>query len=189
MALVDIADPILKAAELKIESQLLPATKDAYMRIVVTGMKAAMANGPNSMVAKLRQSKDPIGDAARGAVNLVILMSHQAKGVMPPQAIPPAAATLMFQALDFLDKSGVVKIDANAVAAAQHLQANYILAKYKITPQMMQAAAANVHKVMQDPTAMEKINRKAGVVVAPGVSSPNTAVEPQTESENGVQPQ
>lgn len=177
MAIPVLKDSILQAAEQKVESQLLPATKDAYMRIVVTGMQAAMAGGANSMVAKLRGSKDPMGDAARGAVSLVILMSHQAKGVMPPQAIPPAAATLMFQALDFLEKSSVIKITEDNVAAAMHLQANFLLAKFKVTPQMLQAAAANVHKVMQDPTAMEKINRKSGVVKAPGTSVP-TDMEP-----------
>lgn len=176
-----LKDPILQQAEQQVESQLLPDTKDAYLRIVVTGMKAAMAGGPNSMIAKLRNSKDPMGDAARGAVSLVILMSHQSKGVMPPKAIPPAAATLMFQALDFLEKAGVVKITEDNLAAATHLQANVILAKFKVTPQMMHSAAANVHRVLQDPTAMEKINRKAGVVKAPGTSTP-TDVSPETEA-------
>lgn len=163
---------LLQAVEQKIESQLLPDTRDAYMRIVVTGMKAALKNGPNGMLAKLKQSKDPVGDAARGAVNLVILINHQAGGKAPPKAIPPAAATLLFQGLDFLDRSGVVKVDATVLGNAITIQQNYLLAKFKVTPQMMSNAAANVHKVMQDPTMMEKINRKAGVVQAPGTSKP-----------------
>lgn len=169
---VDLQDNVLKAAEQKVESQLTPKNHDAYLRIITTGMKAALANGPNSMAAKLTHSKDPIGDAARGAVSLVILMSHQAKGRMPPEAMVPAAATLMFHALDFLDRTGVVKIGTEELVQATHIQTNFLLAKFKITPDMLKNAAANVHKVMQDPTAMEKINRKAGTVRAPGVSSP-----------------
>lgn len=172
MAEIALGNKLLQAAEQEVERRLTPQTRDAYMRIVVAGMKAALANGPNGMLAKLKQSKDPMGDAARGAVNLVILMSHQSKGQMPPKAIPPACATLLFQALDFLDRTGVVKVDENNLAAAMHLQANFLLHKFKVTPQMLSNAAANVHKVMQDPTAMEKINRKAGVVRAPGVSTP-----------------
>ncbi len=183
MAIVDLKNSLLKTAEQRIESQLLPDVRAAYMKIVVTGMQAALSGGPNGMAAKLRHSKDPIGDAARGAVNLVILMSHQAKGVMPPKAIPPAAATLMFQALDFLEKSGIVKIGPQELGQATHTQANYLLAKFKVTPQSLASMAQRVHGVMQDPTAMEKINRKAGVVQAPGTSAPTPL--PQGD-ENGV---
>ena len=163
---------ILQAVEQKVESQLTPDTRDAYLRIVVSGMKVALDGGENSILAQLRGSQNPIEVCAKGAINLVLLMQHQSRGTMPVKAIPPAAMTLMLKALDFADRTKIARIGAPELVKATHIFTNYLFEKFKITPQMMHAAATNVHRVMQDPTAMEKINRKAGVVKVPGTSTP-----------------
>src|SRR5712664_3366768 len=101
-------DPVLQAAEEKLESQLLPEVRADYMKIVVAGMRAALAKGPDGMLAGLKnKSKDPVHDAAAGAVGLVLLLRHTSPA-MPIKAMAPAGMTLMLHALDFVDKVGLV---------------------------------------------------------------------------------
>lgn len=153
---------ILKAAEDKIEKGLTPQNRDNYFKIVVAGMKLALDKGPNGLLAYLHSSKDPITDSAKGAVNLCLLMRRQSRGTMPMKAMVPAATTLMLQALDFVDKTGVMKIGNNELVKATHIFTNFLFQQLHIKPEMISHAAAQVHGIMQDPAKMETINRKAG---------------------------
>lgn len=163
---------ILEATEREIEGQLLPDVRADYMKIVVAGMKVAGHNGANGLLSGLNRRKDPVADCAIGAINLVFMMSKTSKGTMPMKAMIPAAMTLMLHALDLVDKAGIAKVGAPELARATHVFTNHLMAVLKITMPMLQTAATHVHGIMQDPTKMELINRKAGVVRAPGTSTP-----------------
>lgn len=173
---------VLKAAEAKIESQILPEFRDNYNKIVVAGMKLALDKGPNGLLASLQHSKDPLGDAAKGAVNLCMLMRKQSRGTMPMKAFVPAAMTLMLHALDFIDKVGVKKIGNPELVEATKIFGNFIFKQLHITPQMLSTAAANVHGIMQDPAKMEKIRQHAGFSKHPDASGPTET----PEADNGV---
>src|SRR5579872_6868469 len=86
-----MSSPILEAAEQKIEAGIDPAVKPNYQKIVVAGMAAALARGPDGLLASLRKSPDPVRDAAKGAVALVLILRRDAKGIMPLKAMIPAA--------------------------------------------------------------------------------------------------
>ncbi len=163
---------LLQAAEQKVESGLQPDTRGDYMKIVVAGMRVALSDGPNSIMASLRHSRDPVGDAAVGAINLVMLMRKQSRGTMPAKAIPPAAMTLMLQALDFVDKSRIKRISAPDLDRATHIFTNHMFTVNGITPAMLRSMAVKVHGVTQDPTHMEMLARRAGVVKDPRASQP-----------------
>ena len=158
---------LLEAAEQKVESQLTDANRANYMRIVVAGMKVALAKGPGGILASLIGSKNPIGDCANGAVNLALLLRHQSRGTMPLQALVPAAMTLMLQALDFADKSGIAKIGNAELVQATHIFTNAIFHAFGITAPMLQAAAARAHEITQNPAQMEQVNRAAGLSKGP----------------------
>ena len=101
---------LLQAAEQKIESALTPENRVDYMKIVVAGMKTALYKGPNGGLASLTKSKAPIQQCVSGAINLCMMMKQHATGTMPVKALVPAAMTLMLKGLDFLDKTGTVKV-------------------------------------------------------------------------------
>jgi hypothetical protein len=169
---------ILQAAEQKIESQLTPANRDDYMKIVVAGMKTALHKGPNGGFAALRNSKNPVQQCVTGAINLCMMMRIHATGTMPVKALVPAAMTLMLKALDFLDKTGVVKVDNAVLVQATHLFTNEIFRRFHLTAQMLHTAAAKVHGIIQDPAAMAKVNARAGLIKAPNAASnANSAVK------------
>lgn len=166
------AMPILAAAEQKVESQLTPDTHESYLKIVVAGMKAGLADGPNSILAGLAKSKDPVSDCAKGAIGLVLVLKHQAKGIMPVKAMIPAGMTLMLKALAFADRTGIVKVGNDELVRASHIFKDTFLAKFGVTPPMLQHAMIKVHALTQDPVAMEQMKRKAGFVRHPDASQP-----------------
>ncbi len=172
---------ILKAAEDRIESQLVSDVRDDYLKIVVAGMRTAADKGPNGILSGLKARKDPITDCAIGAINLVLLMKQHARGVMPVKAMVPAAMTLMLQGLDLVDKAGIAKVGAAELARATRIFNNHLFNVLKITPAVLQNMGTKVHAVMQDPAHMDLIARKAGVVKAPGAST----LPPAMRAKNG----
>ncbi len=168
-----LRNPLLAQTEQKIESNIVdPNTKADYLKIVVAGLHIALANGPNSFVAKLKTSQDPIGDCAKGAVALVLIMRRESRGVMPPKAMIPAGMTLMLHGLDFIDRAGIAKIAEPELDNATKIFANEMFHKLQITPGMIQQATGRVHQILQDPDAMQKINLKAGITRHPLAATP-----------------
>ncbi len=168
---------LLVAAEDKVESGLTPENRADYQKIVVAGMKVGMANGKDSIVAKIKDSQDPLKDCAYGAINLCLMLSKQSRHTMPVKAMVPAAMTLMLNALSIVDRLGTVKIDNAALVKATHCFTDHIMSVLKITPQMMQHLGGKLDAITKDPANMEAINRKAGIVKDPRASTPTAVSE------------
>lgn len=164
MALIDlptIQNPLLRQAELKIEASVGQGQARAdYLKVVVAGMRAALAKGPDGILASVNKSPDPVRDAAMGAVNLVLYLRHISRGTMPPRTIIPAATTLMLQALDFIDHAGIEKVGQPELVRATHILTNRIFQAFGITMPMLNKAAGAVHGLTQDPKHMAAIQRQ-----------------------------
>lgn len=167
-----MSNPLLQQTEAAVERGMDQETQQAYFKIVIAGMHIALDKGPNGILASLRLSKDPVADAAKGAVAMVIVMRKEAKGVMPMKAMVPAALTLMLKALDFADRSGLVKVAEPELVRATHIFTDQIFARTGITKAGLQNAANRVHAVTQDPQAMAKVNLKAGITRHPMAAEP-----------------
>lgn len=181
-------DNVLQAAEQKIESQLTPETQAAYMRIVTAGMKIALAKGPNGIMAGIAHSQNPLQDCAKGAIGLVGMMFKQSRGTMPVKALIPAATTLMLKALDFADRTGVVKVGTPELVQATHIFANLMLKEFGVTGQMLKTAAGKIHQIANDPASMTKIHLAAGTMKDPRAPVPTPMPEasaPQVADEEG----
>ena len=168
----EMNNPLLQQAEERIESQLTQENKQNYDKIVIAGMHAGLAGGPNSLLASLKKSADPISDAAKGAVGVVLVLRKQAQGVMPIKAMVPAATTLMLHALDFVDRAKIAKVDNAALVRATHIFTDTIFKALGITKEGLADAAQKVHALTQNPEAMQQINLKAGVVRHPMAPTP-----------------
>lgn len=178
------SNKLLQAMEDKIESNLLPENRVNYQKLVVAGLKVALAKGPQGYMAQLKDSKDPLSDAATGAVNLVFMLNKQARGTAPIQAMVPAAATLMFHALDFIERTGMMPISQKEITVASKKFADVVFKNMSITPQMLKKAGESVEAAAKDPGHMEAMKRKAGLVRAPGASVPTEL--PEEEPVDGV---
>lgn len=166
---------ILDSAEAELERKLTPENRPNYEKIVVAGMKAGMAGGDASLLASLKKSQDPIASCAKGAISLVLILRQQAKGNMPVSAMVPAAFTLMLKALAFAERIGLVKVGADELAKATHVFTNSLFTALRITPQKLNSMAEMSQSVMSDPTKMEQVQRRAGVVKDPRASTPTVA--------------
>lgn len=178
--------PVLAQVEAKVESQLLPDNKEDYLKVVTTGMRTAMAKGPEGYLGKLKESKQPVRDIAVGAVNLALLMRVHSRYTMPVKAMVPAALTLMLHGLDVANRLGLVKVDQNVVNTATHIFTEYLLRSQGLTPQMISHAAQVVHGITQDPNKMDVIARRTGVVRHPMASEPTPLPGPEEGEPNGV---
>jgi hypothetical protein len=167
-----LTNPLLQQAESQIETNLQPAVRADYDKIVVAGLHIALQGGSGGFMAKLAASKDPIGDAARGAASLVLIMRKQSKGVMPMKSAIPAGMTLLFHALDFVDRAKIAKIAEPEIDKASTIYVNFLFAKLHITPAMLQQMSGKVHAITQDPASMAAINLKAGITRHPMAATP-----------------
>jgi len=182
-----LSNPLLQQAEEKLEAGLDPANRANYMKVVVAGMAAAFQGGPNSIFARLKKNPDPVKGVARGAVALVLILRRETKkGVMPIKAMVPAGLTLMFHGLDLIERMGLAKIGTAELVRASHIFTNDMFGAFKITPPMLQRAAAQVHAIMQDPVKMQAVNLKAGVVKHPNALEPTIAPGAATPATQGT---
>jgi hypothetical protein len=167
-----LSNPLLQQVEEKIESSLTPENQANYYKIVVAGMQVALHGGPNGGLASLRKSADPISQAARGAVNLVLMLRKEAKGIMPDKAMVPAGLTLMLKALDFVSRAKIAPVGNPELVRASRIYADTMFAQLGITKQMLVNAGQRIHGIINDPAAMAKINLKAGVTRHPLAATP-----------------
>lgn len=161
MAIINtkIENSLLKQAEGVIEKGIPPNQRQSYMKIVVSGMKIALAGGGKSVIAEIKSAKEPVDTIVKGVIGLLSYMRMQAKGVMPIDAMIPAGMTLVLQALDFAERIGVMKVDKQTLANATQMYAIAIMAKLDITPQKLRGVVQKVHGIVTDPAKLEKLKQ------------------------------
>ena len=137
-----IQNPLLRQVEDKVEASLGKGqNRQDWLKIVIAGMRAGLANGHQGMLAQLNGRPDPIRDCAVGAVNLVLYLRQISRGTMPVRAMIPAATTLMLQALDFADSAGIAKIGQEELGRATHIFANTTFKAFGITRRSLHGSA------------------------------------------------
>ncbi|MGD0109686.1 MAG: hypothetical protein ABSC06_37525 [Rhodopila sp.] len=167
-----LSNPLLQQTEDKVESGLTPENRANYLKVVVAGLHIALDKGPNGLLASLAKSQDPVADAAKGAVSLVIILRKEAHGVMPLKAMVPAAMTLMLKALDFVGRSKIAAVGQPELVRATHIFTDTVFARFGISKAGLANAAQRVHAITQDPSAMNAINLKAGLLRHPNAATP-----------------
>jgi len=182
----NINNPILKVAEQRLESTLVPVVRKNYDKIVLAGMATALEGGQDGILYSLHQSKNPIYDAAKGALNIVLLMRRQARGTMPLKAMVPAGMTLMIKALDFIDKAGIAKVDVNTINQATKFYMEELLKAFHITGKMLDTAANNLHNTVQDPQKLKSMKQAAGIVRVPRPGTGGVINAPLATTQNQV---
>lgn len=163
---------LLQAAEAKIEAGLTPENRTDYLKIVVAGQRYALHGGLQGLLASLKGRPDPIRDCARGAVNIVGYLRMMSQGTMPVRAMVPAAMALMLQALDFADKARIVAVGRDELVRATRLFINDMTKAMGLTPDKLNQMAKLTQGVMEDPTKMEQVKLRAGLVRDPRAPQP-----------------
>lgn len=157
-----IENPLLKQAEQKVEASVGTGQARAdYLKVVNAGMQVGLSKGPDGILAQLDKSQDPVRDCALGAVNLVFhVLPKISRGTLPERAMVPAAATLMFQALAFVDHAGIQAIGKPELDRAAHLFTNAAFQASGITMPMLDHAAGAVRRMTENPQQMAVVQRQ-----------------------------
>jgi hypothetical protein len=173
----ELRNRLLEQIATKVEESLTPENRADYDKIVVAGMRYGLEGGPNSVMAQVRTSQDPVKDCALGAVNTVKFLAMQSQGTMPERAMIPASLTLMLLALDFVDRAGIATVGQEEVVRATKLWGNYMFAAQGVTPEKLRRAASQVYGVTQDKGQLEAVKLRAGLVKDPRASTPTELPE------------
>lgn len=162
-----LSNPLLRQVEQRIETNLAPDLREAYLRTVTAGLHIA-----KGFLPRLAHSQDPVGDCGRNAAALALIERRESRGVLPLKAAIPAGLTLMLHGLDFIDRAGIAKVAEPEVDRATTAFANFLFHKLGITGPMLQQYAGRVHALTQDPASMNAINLKAGLTKHPMAATP-----------------
>lgn len=151
-----IENTLLKQTEASVEKTVPAAERDNYLKIVVAGMKYAMFKESGSVLASLKNSKDPLSDSVKGAIAVVGALRQSAKGTMPLKPMVAAAMTLMLHALDFAEKMKLLTVTPDELDRATHMFMDTLLPLLKVSPEVVNASLNQVHTFMRDPDMMAK---------------------------------
>lgn len=136
-------NPLLKQTEDQIQQRIKPELKEPLNRTVTAGL--TMMYAPEMQQNLLKQMGKP-GDyaskAAEGAVKLVGILFSQSKKSMPSSIAVPTATLLMCEGLDFLERSGKIKVDAPLLAKAMKDLSAYILQLFGISQKQVAEVVA-----------------------------------------------
>lgn len=177
-----IEDPLLKRVEAEVQRRLVPRVREAYKHAVNAGMEVAAHNGPQGLRA-LTDSDDPVKACAMAGANFMLMLFKQTNMAMPQEVVPPAALTLMLQAMDLLDKAGIREASVEDINKGTRIQVERIMAASGITMPVLDKMAGEVRSILNDPMKREQLNLRAGTVRDPRASTPTEVPEPTPEPE------
>jgi hypothetical protein len=175
--MAELSNPLLQQAEDKLESGLTPENRVHWMQIVNEALHVTLANGADGLMAALAKSKDPVADAARGAVSVCLILRHDhdsKQGVvpMPLKAMVPATLSLMLRGLDFIDRSKIAPVGNAELVRATHIWTDFVFARFGISKAGLANAGTKVHALTRDPAAIAAMQLKAGFTRHPNAATP-----------------
>lgn len=154
---------LLQQAEAKVEQTVPPDQQSAYQRIVVAGMKVLYSKQTHdAIIVGLKDSKEPLVDAAKGAVGLVMTLYRESKGTMPVKAMIPASMTLLLQALDYLDSTGILAIGKPEIETATRAFMDTLMPQLGMTPDRTKQMLGQFQGVVKDQGKMQAYKQQMG---------------------------
>ncbi len=110
---------------------LPPELKDAYDRVVLSGMKIMFDPKTHEMAMSILKGEGDIAQRlGNGIVTLMGTMVGQSNNTMPPQIIIPAGLELAAAAGDYLKRGGVEPITNEQIGGAMQVYVDTILDKF-----------------------------------------------------------
>jgi hypothetical protein len=91
----------------KMTKMMPPKMRQAFERIVLAGKKIMYSKETQPVVDKFMNSDAPVAEKlGLGVANIIVMIDNKANGAVPKDILIPAATVLLFDAADFLRKTG-----------------------------------------------------------------------------------
>lgn len=156
-----LKNELLQQAQAKVEAGV--KNRDAYDKLVKAGTKIIYDKATFDKLSQgVAQSKTPVEDVAKGLVAVLNMMVRQARGTAPKDALVQAGMALLFDALDFMEQAGLVKVDKQVLGEATKAFIESLLPTVGLNPQQLQGAFSQVQQTMADPQKMAQFKAQQG---------------------------
>lgn len=133
MADDNIDDPILQRIERGIEAKVPPDMKQAYLAVIVAGMRVMYSEETAHMMDdQLQASDDLVTNVSEGIAKLMMMLHSESKGKMSIPAAALASISLMAQALDYAEKKFGIEVTPEIAAAATKATTTAVLKVFGI---------------------------------------------------------
>lgn len=108
---------LLQQAQAAVEKTV--TDKERFSRLVSAGTKTIYDKGTFEQLSQsIVDSETPVEDIARGIVSVLAILAHKARGTVPHEVMLQAGMVLVFDALDFAEQAGLIKVDEEALNTA-----------------------------------------------------------------------
>jgi hypothetical protein len=135
---IDSSDPLIAKVQDAVRAKLPPKYRVAVQRIVLAGMKVMFSPETHQlMLQAIRSDTDPAHAVGMGVTQLLTLLFKESKGSMPIPAIVPGGVLLCCEALDFMEKAGMVKVTPQIIDDTVQTVTAYLMQKLGYTPDQM----------------------------------------------------
>lgn len=133
---------LLQKTEQAIEAKVPANLKAAFERTVTAGLTIMYSASSNKhMQEQLSKPGDPLQNVGEGAAKLVGILYRQSNHTMPVSIAAPVAIVFMCEALDFLEQSGKVQVNADTIEQATQDTAAFML-------QLLDVSQDKLHQVL-----------------------------------------
>jgi len=124
----------------KMVSAMPPKMKNAFERVVLAGKKILYSKETQQMVDEFLQGDLPVANKlGEGVANIVVMIDNKANGAVPKDVLIPAATVLLFDAADFLKRTGET-VTSEDIGKAYELMFYGIFSAYGAQPEQVDAA-------------------------------------------------
>lgn len=121
----------------RMRSAMPPEMQRTFDRIVLAGQKILYSKETQPMVDQILNADIPMANKlGEGVANIVVMIDNKANGAIPKEVIIPAATVLLFDAADFLKRTGE-KITAEDIGKAYELMFYGIYEAYGVQPKQL----------------------------------------------------
>lgn len=184
---VDSSDPIIAQVQDALRAKIPPQYRVAVQQIVLAGMKVMFsAQTHHLMLNSIAGDTDPAHAVGMGVTQLITLLYRESKGTMPIPAIAPAAILLCCEALDFMEKSGIVKVTPAIMDSTTQVVIGYLMQKVGLTPQKMSQIAQQAAQGHPGVAPIAPQQQQQQQPAAPAAPQPAPAPSPAPAQPQGL---
>jgi len=133
-----MTNPVIEKARASILERVDPRLKQVVTKVVEAGKKVMYSQQTRDMaIQQMKQGSDPetVGAAV---TKLAAILFNQSKQTIPMNVLLPATMLLLFEALEFLEEAGTLKVDAQQLAGYTQATASGFLQMLGVTPEKLQ---------------------------------------------------
>lgn len=156
-----LKNPLLQKAQVEVEKAV--QDRPSFDKIVKAGVRVIY---DKAMFAKLsqglRESKDVVGDIAKGVVGVLNILKQKSRGTMPPIPMLQAGMVLLFDALDFAEDAGLTQVTADVLARATQEYVETVLPTIGLSSQKLQQVLQGVQETASNPERMAMYQKSLG---------------------------